>query len=210
MQSNPHAITRTKDPVKAAALAPAVSEHLSSIATEDFGRIGQTLLMLSKVLAMAGGLIFVLLVIMSIVSIVGRKLFSAPVPGDVEILQMAAACASASFFAYCHLSGGDVRVDFFTANASPRTTHSLDAAGSLLVACFGALISWRAAVGALSVKAVGETSMILGWPLWIAQLLMVPGFVLLALAGAYMAAAHVKRIFEPNPRTSLHQPGAAS
>ena len=36
---------------------------------------------------------------MSIVSISGRKLFSAPVPGDVEMLQMCAAFASSSFFA---------------------------------------------------------------------------------------------------------------
>jgi hypothetical protein len=34
--------------------------------------------------------------------------------------------------------------------------------------------------------------MILGWPLWIAQILMVPGFVLLALAGFYMAVLHLR------------------
>ncbi len=37
--------------------------------------------------AIAGGLVFVGLVVMSIVSITGRKLFSWPVPGDVEMLQ---------------------------------------------------------------------------------------------------------------------------
>jgi hypothetical protein len=36
----------------------------------------------------------------------------------------------------------------------------------------------------------GETSMILGVPLWIGQSLMVPGFALLALAGGYMAVWH--------------------
>ena len=34
--------------------------------------------------------------------------------------------------------------------------------------------------------------MILGWPLWLAQILMVPGFVLLALAGFYMLALHLR------------------
>ena len=51
---------------------------------------------------------------------------------------------------------------------------------------FGTLIAWRTAVGALSLKEVGETTAILGWPLWIGQMLMVPGFALLALAGFYM------------------------
>ena len=56
----------------------------------------------------------------------------------------------------------------------------MDAFGSLLVGLFGALIAWRTAAGALAVKEVGETSAILGWPVWIAQGLMVPGFVMLA------------------------------
>jgi len=158
--------------------------------TSQFGPWGRWLLQISKLLAIAGGLVFVALVAMSIVSIVGRKLWSLPVPGDIEMLQMAAAFASASFFAYCHLNGGDVKVDFFTAKARPVVVHSLDAFGSVLVGMFGSLIAWRAAMGALIVKAAGETSMILDWPLWIAQMLMVPGFVLMGVAGFYMAGVY--------------------
>jgi len=156
----------------------------------SFGPAGRALFALSKALAIAGGLVFVALVGMSIVSIVGRKLASAPVPGDVELLQVCAAFASASFFAYCHLNQGDVKVDFFTHHMRPSRVHFLDAVGSLLVGLFGALIAWRATAGALSIKESGETTMILGWPLWIGQMLMIPGFVLLAAAGFYMAAWH--------------------
>jgi TRAP-type C4-dicarboxylate transport system permease small subunit len=152
-----------------------------------FGRGGRALVATARGLAVAGGLVFVGLVAMEIVSIVGRKLFAWSVPGDVEMLQMCAAFASASFFAYCHLAGGDVKVDFFTHRLAPRTVARLDAVGSLLVGLFGALIAWRAAAGALAVREVGETSAILAIPVWIAQALMVPGFVLLALAGFYMA-----------------------
>ena len=159
---------------------------------ERFGPAGRALLVASKVAAVAGGLVFIALVIMSIVSITGRKLFSAPVPGDVEMLQVCSAFAASAFFAYCHLNGGDVKVDFFTAKASPRAVHTLDAIGSLLVGLFGALIAWRAFAGAWTVKEAGETTMILGWPLWVGQMLMVPGFILLACAGFYMAAWHLR------------------
>jgi TRAP-type mannitol/chloroaromatic compound transport system permease small subunit len=159
----------------------------------EFGPIGRGLFHASRVLAIFGGLTFSALVVMSIISIVGRKLASAPVPGDVEVLQMGASFASASFFAYCHLMRGDVKVDFFTAHWSRRKVEWLDTIGSLLVGFFGALIAWRAAVGAVSVREVGETSAILGWPVWVAQMLMVPGFVLLAAAGFYMAAFHLRR-----------------
>jgi TRAP-type C4-dicarboxylate transport system permease small subunit len=155
-----------------------------------FGPFGLRLMAISKALAIAGGLVFVALVGMSIVSIVGRKLISAPIPGDVELLQVCSAFASACFFAYCHLNQGDVKVDFFTHHMKPSRVHFLDTIGSLMVGLFGALIAWRACAGALTVKEAGETTMILGLPLWVGQMLMVPGFVLLAVAGFYMARWH--------------------
>jgi len=153
-----------------------------------YGPTGYRLLAVAKTLSLVGGLIFVLLVAMSIVSIVGRK----PVPGDVELLQMSAAFACACFFAYCHLIGGDVKVDFFTAKASAGTLRALDAVGSLLFALMGAALAWRGAVGAWAMRDSGETSVILGWPVWVAQMLMLPGFALMALAGLYMVGAHLR------------------
>ena len=153
---------------------------------EQRGPYGRALFALAKWFAYAGGLIFIALVLMSVVSIVGRKLFNAPVPGDVELLQLSSAFASATFFAYCHLMHGDVKVDFFTANMTSSRRLVLDSIGSLLVGLLGALLAWRTAVGAISLKEAGETSAILELPVWLAQTLMVPSFVLLALAGFYM------------------------
>lgn len=157
-----------------------------------FGPAGRALLGLTKAVAIGGGLVFVALVAMEIVSIVGRKLFSAPVPGDVEILQMCAAFAASAFFAYCHLIGGDVKVDFFTHKLAPQRVALLDGFGSLLVGAFGALIAWRTWAGAMSLKQDGVTSAVLGWPQWVSQALMVPSFALLALAGFYMAWHHLQ------------------
>jgi TRAP-type C4-dicarboxylate transport system permease small subunit len=156
------------------------------------GPFGRALRLACQAAAVAGALVFVALVVMSIVSISGRKLFSAPVPGDVELLQLCSAFASASFFAWCHLNHGDVKVDFFTEHLPARWVHRLDAIGSLLVGLFGALIAWRTGAGALMLADAGETTMILGLPVWLGQALMVPGFVLLALAGAYMAGRHLR------------------
>ncbi len=163
----------------------ATPEHRPS-GTAERGPYGRALMAASKWSACVGSVIFTGLVIMSIVSIVGRKLFSAPVPGDVEVLQMFAAFASATFFAYTHLMHGDVKVDFFTAGIASNKRRALDAAGSLLVGLIGALLTWRTWVGAMSLREAGETSAILALPVWIAQALMVPSFLLLALAGFYM------------------------
>ena len=156
-----------------------------------FGPLGRVLLLASKVMAIGGGLVFVALVAMSIVSITGRKLFSAPVPGDVELLQICAAVASSTFFAYCHLVGGDVKVDFFTQNLRPAVVQWLDAVGSMLVGVFGALLAWRTAAATVTLRLSGEETMILGLPQWWGPLLMVPGFALLGLAGFYMMTRHM-------------------
>ena len=165
----------------------------SAVGSEASDPCGRFLLALAQNLAIAGGLVFVALVAMSIVSIVGRKLFAWPVPGDVEILQMCAAFAASAFFAWCHLANGDVKVDFFTHRLAPRKVARLDAFGSLLVGLFGALLAWRTAAGAWSLREVGETSAILGWPVWLAQALMVPGFALLAAAGFYLCIHCARR-----------------
>jgi TRAP-type C4-dicarboxylate transport system permease small subunit len=159
-----------------------------------FGPAGRGLLLVAKVAATFGGFVFAALVVMSIVSITGRKLFAMPVPGDVELLQLFAAIAGSTFFAYCHLVRGDVMVDFFTSRWHPAAIHALDGLGSLLVALFGGLVAWRTAASALTLKASGEETMLLGLPQWWGYALMVPGFVLLALAGLYMAAMHVREI----------------
>jgi TRAP-type C4-dicarboxylate transport system permease small subunit len=155
------------------------------------GTYGRALRGICRAAAIAGSLIFVAIVAMSVVSITGRKLVSKPISGDVEMLQMCAAFAAACFFAWCHLAGSDVKVDFFTARLPSRHLHVLDAFGSMLVALFGAVIAWRTSAGALMVREAGEQSMLLEWPLWIPQMAMVPGFVLLALAGAYRAWQHL-------------------
>jgi len=173
--------------MEASVPAPRGDERL-----RGFGRWGLRLFDASRALALAGGAIFVLLVGMSVVSIVGRKLFSAPVPGDVEVLQMSAAFACACFFAYCHLIGGDVKVDFFTAKLPEAAVRGLDAAGSLLYAIVGGALAWRTLASALAVRSAQETSVILGWPVWIAQALMVPGFFLMTCAGLYMAWRHLR------------------
>ncbi len=166
---------------------------------DSFGPGGRFLLAVARLMAIIGGLVFVGLVVMSVISIVGRKTVGFVVPGDVEVLQMLAACASASFFPYCHLIHGDVKVDFFTHNLSQKTLWLMDAVGSLLIGLVGALIAWRAWAGAMMVMDNGETSMILQWPVWIPQALMVPGFVMLAVSGAYMSVHQVRMALRGQP-----------
>ena len=85
------------------------------------------------------------------------------------------------------MQGGNIIVDFFTVRVGARTQAWLDVFGALLLAAVMLLVAWRTGVGALTVMAAGETSMIMAFPSWIGYAFMVPGFALTALVGLYTA-----------------------
>lgn len=166
---------------------PGITDEVDAIAR---GPIGQGLFLLTKFFAIAGGLMFLALVAMSLVSIIGRKLAAAPVPGDIEMMQMGTAVGSAAMLAYCEMVRHHLRVDFFTANISAANKNRLDGFSHFLVAAVGALMAWRTTAAALSLREAGETSMMLSWPVWPAVMMLVPSFAMLAVAGFYNAAVY--------------------
>ena len=170
---------------------PDVTPHQEHLPERGPG--GRFLYRLCFGFALVGGLLFIGLVAMSIVSIVGRKLIALPVPGDIEILQMGTAVASAALLPYCEMMAGHLRVDFFTARASAQTRARLDAISHLLLAIVAALIAWRTGVAANSLRLVGETSMMLSWPVWPAWAALVPSFILFSMAGFYNAGQEMRQ-----------------
>lgn len=154
------------------------------------GPWGKRLHWLTQAFAVIGGLGFIALVLMSLVSIIGRKIASAPIPGDIEIMQMGGAAAAAAMLPFCEMDRHHLRVDFFTTRLSLSARQRLDAVSHLLLALVAAVVAWRTAVGAASLKEAGESSMMLMWPVWTVVAALVPSFVLLAAAGLYNAGAY--------------------
>jgi TRAP-type C4-dicarboxylate transport system permease small subunit len=164
---------------------------IATISSGKLDPVGWILLVTAKAFALLGGAALTAIVGISLVSIVGRKIASSPVTGDVEILQFCAAPAIACFFAYCHLRDGDVRVDIISDRLSEKWRRALAALGSMLLGLVAALIAWRTGAGAISLFEAGETTALLSLPVWFSQTLVVPGFVLQAIAGFYMAYRHI-------------------
>lgn len=173
-------------------LEPGSVEHVSHPEEPPHGPWGTRLFSLTRLFAMVGGSVFVALIGMSLVSIIGRKLFALPIPGDLEIMQMGAAVASAAFFPYCQMNDGQVKVDFFTTWLPSFSRALLDAMASMLLTGVVLVIAWRTAVAAVASKESGEASLMLGWPVWIAIALIVPSFILFAVAGFYMTRKRLK------------------
>ncbi len=169
---------------------------ISQTEEADAGPLSRVLKAAAEAFAMAGGLVFVALIAMSIVSIVGRKLFAAPIQGDVELMQMGTAFGAAAFLPYCEIHDQHIKVDAFTGWLPPAARASLDTVAHLVLTTMAALLTWRTALQTLDLIAAGEISTLLSVPIWIPVALLVPSFALLALCGGFRAAramAAIKR-----------------
>ena len=152
--------------------------------------LGVLLYRLSGGFALAGGLVLVAMMLMSLVSIVGRALLNKPLPGDYELVQLGCAIAVAAFLPFCQMRGGHVLVDFFTAKSPPAFRAALDTLGALLLAVAAGVITWRLFAGAASMKVANDQTTILEIPTWWTIALMVPSFALFSATGFYTAWQH--------------------
>ena len=144
---------------------------------------------LAALSALAGGAILTGITLMAVASIILRSLGFQPIQGDFELVQVVLAGSIALMLPWCQLQGGNLTVDFFTVRLQRRKQRGLDAIGSLLFAAVMALLTWRTGAGAIAALASHESTMILGFPLWIGYAAMVPGLLLTAFA-----ALHTSRV----------------
>ena len=149
------------------------------------GPFGRALHGAATGVALLGGAILFLLTLLTVVSVVGRAVFSAPIPGDFELVEVGMAVAIFAFLPYCQIVRGNVIVDLFTTRASPGAKALLDGLVNLLYTSIAALLTWRVALGGLEIRSYGETTMVLRVPVWWGYVPAVMSLGFLTLVCAY-------------------------
>ena len=142
---------------------------------------------LAALSALLGGAILTGITLMAVASIAMRSLGFQPIQGDFELVQVALAGCIALMLPWCQLQGGNLTVDFFTVRLHRTKQRRLDAIGSLLFAIVIAVLTWRTSIGASDAYASHESTMILGFPLWIGYAAMIPGLLLTMLSAVHTA-----------------------
>jgi len=155
--------------------------------------VGAVLRRLSSAMAVVGGLLLAGGALLTVVSVTARYLFSAPISGDVELVELAAGAAVSAFLPYCQVRGGHVIVDFFTGALGDRTRARLDALHALVFAFCAGLIAWQMTLGGFDTYRSNDETMVLGVPVWISYIVMVPAFGLLCLVCLHGAAVRLRQ-----------------
>ena len=135
----------------------------------------------TRALALAGGALLLVAVVITLVSVIGRYAFNAPVPGDYELVELVCAVGVFLFFPYTQAVGGNIAAEFFTAGLSPRHRRLLDVANDIVFTLVAMLLTWRLAVGFLDKFSTGETTILIQIPLWWAYGVAVVSMFLLSI-----------------------------
>ena len=128
--------------------------------------LGRVLYLISKWMAVFGGVILFILAILTTISVFGRKFLDAPVPGDFELVAIGTGVAVFACLPYCQLMRGNVLVDFFMNNAPTRAKTIADIIAGFIFLAIGLMLTWRMIYGAIDMHDVNEVSMTIGFPRW--------------------------------------------
>ena len=120
-------------------------DELTERPNDKFGRF---LYDTAYILAILGGLILVIVILINFVSILSRIIFLNPLVGDFELVEIGSAIAISSFLPLCHLKKGNVIVDFITAKLNFKKVAFLDCISSIMYGLLALFFTWRMFFGA--------------------------------------------------------------
>lgn len=154
---------------------------------DETSALGRMARVLAKALAMAGGMTLVAMVVLVVVSIIGRTLIVLglrPVTGDYELVSIGMGFAVFAFMPWVHLERGHAMVTLLTDRFPASVNAWILVVTDLLMLVAASFLAWRLYDGMLDKFAYRETTLLLRFPLswaYAAGLAGAAGWVLVAL-----------------------------
>ncbi|MAM63138.1 TRAP transporter small permease [Maritimibacter sp. UBA3975] len=121
---------------------------------------------LSKALAIVGGFVLSVLIILIVASIIGRETGLGAVTGDYEIVEAGMAFCIFAFLPYAQMTGAHATVDIFTNSLGNKTQAWLIAIIEVVFAIVLVIIAVQLLGGFQSKLRSGQTTLLLQFPVW--------------------------------------------
>ncbi len=165
---------------------------------------------LSRFMAYLGGMMLVLLILLTCISVVGRSLNGffhsglvesiapgfakwaldlgvGPVNGDFELIEAGVAFSIFAFMPLCQITGGHASVELLSKTMSPFINRLLQFIIDTVFALVLLLIAVQLYSGMLSKMRSGQTTLLLESPVWWGYALSLVGAVVAAAVAIYIA-----------------------
>ncbi len=130
------------------------------------GPIERAIAAVSRRVAEVGGIVILMMMLVDVVDVVLRYVFSAPLSGAYELIQLGMVLVVYCGLAWCGLVGGHVAINFVGPLLDRPRARGLNALVHCLGAGLFAVIAWRSGVEAQKYFASGETTNLLKAPMY--------------------------------------------
>lgn len=162
--------------------APTVPEDASALSRAD-----RALFRLERALALGAGLVILVVMLVSVTNILGRKLFNLPVPGFVDWMEQAVPVIAFFGIAYCQRLGGHIRMDILVRLLSGRPLWLAELLGTALMLfltlalIWGSWLHFERSFDWASPNFSRDSTIDIGLPIWPIKLVVPVMLALLAL-----------------------------
>ena len=162
----------------------------SSSVLEDgslLSRLDRVLLQVETVLALVSGLAVFSLMVLAVISVGGRNLFNAPLPGYVDWIEQVMPLIAFMGVAYVQRNGGHIRMDIVIGQLKGRVLWMAELISVLMILVLLAALVWGSWAHFQRSFDFGaplwsrDSSIDIGIPLWPAKLLVPVAFSVLCL-----------------------------
>ncbi|WP_242654318.1 TRAP transporter small permease [Yoonia rosea] len=157
----------------------------------------------ARLLALAGGALLLAIVVLTVVSIAGRALFSAgvccgPIRGIYDYTEIAVGAAIFAFLPWCQYMNSHAAVDLFKSTLPDIMNRFLNVLIDVGMLVLATLIAHRLWLGLLDKQRYGETTLIAQIPVWIGYAACLVGAVGFVLVAAFCVIRSARGLIRKN------------
>ncbi len=155
----------------------------STVLTDDsrLSRADRLYHRLERVLALLGGIVIMLLVLLATVNVLGRWIFSLPISGYIDWVEQAMAFMAFLGIAYTQRLGGHIRMDILVSHLHGRRLWFTELVSTVLMLLITLVLIYGSWLHFLRAWQIGDSSLDINLPTWPAKLVVPVALTVLAL-----------------------------
>ena len=155
----------------------------STVLTDDsrLSRADRLYHRLEKVLALLGGIVIMLLVLLATVNVLGRWLFSLPISGYIDWVEQAMAFMAFLGLAYTQRLGGHIRMDILVSHLHGKRLWFVELLSTFPMLLITLVLIYGSWLHFLRSWQIGDSSLDINLPTWPAKLVVPVALTVLAL-----------------------------
>lgn len=140
------------------------------------------------------GVLLVSTMLLTVANVIGRRFFSQPIPGAIELTEVSMALIVYLGFAHAQDMGDHIAVDIVYLKLPEMIRPALNAIGALLSAAVAGMLAWQLYLFAVRMYDGGYTTSVLRVPLHLVAFTCSLGALMFTLAFAASAARSVRKL----------------